>query len=51
MKYDITVTETLSRIVTVEAEGYNEALKKVKDMYYKQEIVLDSSDFKGKVIE
>ncbi len=51
MKFDITVIETLSRGVTVDAESYNEALKKVKKMYDDQEIVLDASDFKGKVIE
>lgn len=51
MKYDITVTETLSRIVTVETDNYDDALEKVEDMYGRQEIVLDSSDFKGKVIE
>lgn len=51
MNFDITVIETLSRTITVQAKNYNEALEKVKDMYYRQEIVLDSSDFKGKVIE
>lgn len=51
MKFDITVIETLSRTVTVEAEDYDKALWKVEDMYNRQEIVLDSSDFKGKVIE
>lgn len=51
MKYDITVIETLSRIVTVEAECYDNALEKVEDMYDRQEIILDSSDFKGRIIE
>lgn len=51
MQFDITVIETLSRIVSVDAENYDEALEKVKDMYDRQEIILDSSDFKGKVIE
>lgn len=51
MKYDITVIETLSRTVSVEAESYNDALEKVEDMYDRQEIILDSSDFKGKIIE
>lgn len=51
MRFDITVIETLSRIVSVDAENYDEALEKVKDMYDRQEIILDSSDFKGKVIE
>lgn len=51
MKFDITVIETLSRTISVDAENYDEALEKVEDMYDRQEIVLDSSDFKGKVIE
>lgn len=51
MNFDITVYETLSRTVTVQAENYDEALEKVEDMYDRQEIVLDSSDFQGKVIE
>lgn len=51
MKFDITVIETLSRIVSVDAENYENALEKVEDMYDRQEIILDSSDFKGKVIE
>lgn len=51
MIFDITVIETLSKTVTVQAENYDEALEIVEDMYDRQEIVLDSSDFKGKVIE
>ena len=51
MLFDITIIETLSRTVSVEAENYNEALEKVEDMYDRQEIILDSSDYKGKVIE
>lgn len=51
MKFDITVIETLSRTVSVDAENYDDALEKVEDMYDRQEIVLNSGDFKGKVIE
>lgn len=51
MKFDITVIETLSRTVSVDAENYDDALEKVEKMYDRQEIILDSSDFKGKVIE
>ena len=50
MRFDITVIETLSRTVSVDAENYDDALE-IEDMYDRQEIVLDSSDFKGKVIE
>lgn len=51
MKFDITVIETLSKTISIDAENYDDALEKVEDMYNRQEIVLDSSDFKGKVIE
>lgn len=51
MKYDITVIETLSRTVSVDAKSYDEALEKVKDMYDSQEIILDSSDFERKIIK
>lgn len=51
MKFDITVIETLSRTIPVDAENYDEDIEKVEDMYDRQEIILDSSDFKGKVIE
>lgn len=50
-EFEITIIETLSKSVTVEANNYDEALEKVEDMYEKEEIVLDSSDFRGKVIE
>lgn len=41
----ISVTETLKRIVEVHAEDSSEALQKVEDAYYNEEIVLDSEDF------
>lgn len=41
----ISVTETLKRIVEVHAEDSSEALQKVEDAYYNEEIVLDSDDF------
>lgn len=51
MEFDITVTETLSRSVKVNAENYDEALEKVEDMYYEGKIILDFSDFRGRIIE
>jgi RecA-family ATPase len=50
VEFDITVIETLSRTISIDAESYDAALAKVEYMYNKQEIVLDSSDFKGKEI-
>lgn len=42
---EIEITETLSRIVSVKASDYSEALGIVKDMYNNEEIVLDSGDY------
>ena len=41
----ISITETLKRIVEVHAEDSSEALQKVADAYYNEEVVLDSDDF------
>ena len=43
-KYMVIVTETLERIVEVEAENSFEARKKVFEMYKGEEIVLDYND-------
>lgn len=43
-EYAVEIIETLTRVVYVEAESEYEALEKVSDMYYSEEIVLDSSD-------
>ena len=44
MKYDITITEILKRKIEIEAESYDEAIEKVKNMYYDCELILDASD-------
>jgi len=49
MKIDIEVKETLIRIVTIDAETVDDAISKVEDMYFKEEVVLDYSDFDGDV--
>ena len=41
----ISITETLNRIVEVQAENESEAIQKVSDAYYAGDIVLDSEDF------
>ena len=41
------ITETLQRTIEVEAENEEDALRKVKELYRNEEIVLDSSDFVG----
>lgn len=45
--YDITITETLSRIESRAADSYDEALEIVRDEYRDQKIVLDAEDFQG----
>lgn len=41
----IAITETLNRIVEVHAEDEYEAIHKVSDAYYNDEIELDSNDY------
>lgn len=43
MKYYVSITETLNRVVGVEAESKEEAVRKVTEAYCNEEIVLDSS--------
>jgi predicted Ser/Thr protein kinase len=43
--YNIEVTETLSRVIEVEAESIDNALIKVNEMYKNEKIVLSSEDF------
>ena len=45
MKYQVTITETLSRTVSVEAPSAEIAEEQVRGLYRDEEIVLGSSDF------
>ena len=47
MKYKIEITETLQKVVEVEAETVKDALGTVQDMWYGTEIVLTADDFVG----
>lgn len=49
--YKIEIQEFLSRIVEVEAVNIEEAIKKVKQAYSKEEIVLDYNDYVTTEIE
>lgn len=49
--YKIEITETLQRVVEVEAESENEAMDLVKEQYRNCDIVLDSTDFIGNEFE
>ena len=43
--YKIEITETLQRQIEVEESSKEEALKKIKEQYQNQEIVLNENDY------
>lgn len=45
MEYKIRIIETLSRVITVDAEDEQSAVDIVSEQYAKEEIVLDYDDF------
>ena len=49
--YRVVVTETLQRIVYVDAKSAEEAKDKVEERYHNEEIVLDASDYQDTKIE
>ena len=54
MKYKIEVTEILQKLIEVEAKDEKEALEIVKDLYFKEKIILDDTsyiDTEFKVVE
>ena len=50
-RYEVKVTEVLSRIITVDAEDEADAQVKVGEMYSNAQIVLDWSDVEDVTIE
>lgn len=46
-KYNIIIEETLFKVVRIEAESYDDAIKKVENMHTNGEIVLTADDFIG----
>lgn len=50
-RYQVRITETLERVVEVDAEDWADAKAKVKHWYDTEDIVLDSNDFQGVEIE
>lgn len=46
-EYDVTITETLEKTVTVEAASKAEAEEMVRQQYYNSEYILDSDNFTG----
>ena len=47
MEYTVTITEELSRTITVKAKTPADADRKARAMYRESEIVLDTNDFVG----
>ena len=43
--YNVEITETLRRTVTVEAHDYDDAISKVRNAWRRSEYVLDADDF------
>ena len=43
--YRFEIQEVQSRIIEIEANNEDEAYQKIKNMYRKEEIILNSSDF------
>lgn len=50
-RYYVSVTETLNKVVSVDAESENEAVQKVQDAYDGCDIILDSENFSCERIE
>ena len=50
-RYYVSVTETLNKVVSVDAESKEEALRKVQDAYDGCDIILDSENFSCERIE
>ena len=51
MRYYVSVTETLNKVVSVDAESEKEAVQKVQDAYDDCDIILDNDNFCGETIE
>lgn len=43
-EFNIEIKETLSRVEKIKTASLEEAIKKAKDMYYSEKIVLDAQD-------
>lgn len=50
-RYYVSVTETLNKVVSVDADSEKEAVQKVQDAYEGCDIVLDSENFSCERIE
>ena len=46
-EYDVKITETLEKTITVQAESRDAAEEQVKNAYYNSEYILDAENFTG----
>lgn len=44
-EYNVEITETLQKTITIMAESEEDAIEKAKESYYAEEIVLDDSAY------
>jgi predicted DNA-binding protein (UPF0278 family) len=49
-KFQIEITETLQRVIEVEAASLDDAITEIRRKYKDEEIILDSSDYIDTVI-
>lgn len=45
MRFYVSVTQVLNRVVATEAEDYSEAINKVQNAIYEEEIILNQNDW------
>ncbi|MGW8170054.1 MAG: DpnD/PcfM family protein [Sulfurovaceae bacterium] len=50
MRYNIEISERLSRVLHIDASSLDEAIEITEQMYKTEEIVLDYTDFNGNVV-
>lgn len=50
-RYYVSVTETLNKVVSVDAESEKDALEQVQAAYDDSAIILDSDNFCGETVE
>lgn len=50
-RYYVSVKETLKKVVSVDAESEEDAVDMVRDAYDNCDIILDSDNFTGKVVQ
>jgi hypothetical protein len=44
-EFEVTITETLSKRIKIQAEDLRDARNKVSEMYFNEKIVLSADDF------